>query len=131
MVNLNSLESDEKPATPEQKLWRAVFLQAIQDTFGICTVAMSRDEWRESKWWGRIYNQDFIELCEFELFGIHNKDVSDWIVKNLDYDQCILEFWTPNDPNSGWIHCSYNDAGNRKQYLNAQKLNGRIIYTIM
>ena len=71
------------------------------------------------------------QAADFELFGIHNREVSDWIVKNLDYDQCILEFWTPKDPNSGWIHCSYNDAGNRKQYLNAQKLNGRIVYTII
>ena len=62
---------------------------------------------------------------------IHNKDVSDWIVKNLDFDQCILEFWTPSDPNSGWIHCSYNDSGNRKSYLRAQKLNGRVVYTVM
>ena len=71
------------------------------------------------------------EAADFEVFGVANKEVSDWIVKNLDYDQCILEFWTPNDPNSGWIHCSYNDAGNRKQYLNAQKLNGRVIYTVL
>ena len=68
MVNLNSLEVDEKPATPEQKLWRAVLAQAVQDAFGICTIAMSKDEYRESKWWGRIYNQDFIELCEFAGF---------------------------------------------------------------
>ena len=71
------------------------------------------------------------QAVDFEIFGIPNKDVTDWIVQNLDYDQCILEFWTPNDPNSGWIHCSYNDSGNRKQYLNAQKLNGRIVYTVM
>ena len=71
------------------------------------------------------------QAADFELFGVHNKDVSDWIVKNLDYDQCILEFWNENDPNSGWIHCSYSDSYNRKQYLNAQKLNGRIVYTIM
>jgi len=71
------------------------------------------------------------QAADFEIFGVHNKDVSDWIVKNFEYDQCILEFWTPEDPNSGWIHCSYNDAGNRKQYLNAQKLNGRIVYTII
>ena len=71
------------------------------------------------------------QAADFELFGVHNREVSDWIVKNLDYDQCILELWTPNDPNSGWVHCSYNDAGNRKQYLNAQKLNGRIVYTVM
>ena len=44
------------------------------------------------------------------------------IVKNLDYDQCILEFWTPNDPNSGWIHCSYNDAGNRKSIVTGKQI---------
>ena len=71
------------------------------------------------------------QAADFEIFGVHNKELSDWIVQNLDYDQCILEFWNPNDPNSGWVHCSYNDSGNRKQYLNAQKLNGRIVYTVM
>ena len=71
------------------------------------------------------------QAADFELFGIHNREVSDWIVKNLDFDQCILEFWTPSDPNSGWIHCSYNDSGNRKSYLSAQKLNGRVVYTVM
>ena len=68
MVNLNSLESEARSLSPEQKLWRAVFMQAIQDTFGISTVAMSRDEHRESQWFGKIYNQDFIELCEFAGF---------------------------------------------------------------
>ena len=65
---LNNIEFDDTRMSPEQKLWRAVFVQAIQDTFGICTVAMSRDEWRESKWFGKVYNQDFIELCEFAGF---------------------------------------------------------------
>jgi len=69
------------------------------------------------------------QAADFEIFGIHNRDVSDWIVQNLDYDQCILEFWTPNDPNSGWIHCSYNDEGNRKEYLRASKFLGRIVYS--
>jgi len=71
------------------------------------------------------------QAADFELFGIHNRKVSDWIVQNLDYDQCILEFWTPSDPNSGWIHCSYNDLGNRKQYLKAQKIGGKIVYSPM
>ena len=65
---LNNIEFDDTRMSPEQKLWRAVFVQAIQDTFGICTVAMSRDEHREAKWFGKIYNQDFIELCEFAGF---------------------------------------------------------------
>ena len=71
------------------------------------------------------------QAADFEIFGIANKDLADWIVQNLDYDQCILEFWTPNDPNSGWVHCSYNDAGNRKQYLKASKENGKIVYSSM
>ena len=72
------------------------------------------------------------EAADFELFGIHNREVSDWIVKNLDYDQCILEFRTPNDPNSGWVHCSYTvDKPNRKQYLKAQRIDGKIVYSSM
>ena len=66
---LNNIEFDDTRMSPEQKLWRAVFIQAIQDTFGICTVAMSRNEHRETKWFGKIYNQDFIELCEFAGFN--------------------------------------------------------------
>jgi len=72
------------------------------------------------------------EAADFEIFGVHNKDVSDWIVKNLDYDQCILEFWDPKDPNSGWVHCSYTlERMNRKQYLKAEKIGGKIVYSSM
>ena len=71
------------------------------------------------------------QAVDFEIFGIPNKDVTDWIVQNLDYDQCILEFWNDKEPNSGWVHCSYSKDNNRKQYLNAQKLNGRVVYTVM
>lgn len=71
------------------------------------------------------------QAADFEIFGIHNKEVSDFIVNSLDWDQCILEFWNENDPNSGWIHCSYAYGANRRQYLKAEKLNGRIVYTVM
>ena len=71
------------------------------------------------------------QAADFEIFGIANSVLADFIVKNLDYDQCILEFWNENDPNSGWVHCSYNALGNRKQFLKAEKLNGRIVYTVL
>jgi zinc D-Ala-D-Ala carboxypeptidase len=71
------------------------------------------------------------QAADFEIFGVANKDVAEFIVQNLEYDQCILEFWNENDPNSGWVHCSYSENGNRKQYLKAEKLNGRIVYTVM
>ena len=68
------------------------------------------------------------QAADFEIFGITNKDLADWITANLDYDQCILEFWNPNEPNSGWVHCSYNSTGNRKQYLRASKINNVVMY---
>jgi hypothetical protein len=69
------------------------------------------------------------QAADFEVFGIVNKDLADWITANLDYDQCILEFWNENEPNSGWVHCSYSKESNRKQYLKAQKVNGKIVYS--
>ena len=71
------------------------------------------------------------QAADFEVFGVANKDIAEFIVKNLEYDQCILEFWNENEPNSGWVHCSYSANNNRKQYLKAEKLNGRIVYTVL
>ncbi len=69
--------------------------------------------------------------CDFEVLGYSNQEVSLWIVKNLEFDQCILEYWSPEKPQSGWIHCSYNKAGNRKMYLRAYKANGRTVYEVL
>ena len=71
------------------------------------------------------------QAADFEIFGVPNKEVADWIVNNIDYDQCILEFWNENEPNSGWVHCSYSSSGNRRQYLKAQKIDGKIVYSPM
>ena len=71
------------------------------------------------------------EAADFEVFGVANKDLSDWIVSNLNFDQCILEFWNITEPNSGWVHCSFSKKYNRKQYLKAGKVNGKIVYSPM
>ena len=71
------------------------------------------------------------EAADFEIFSIANKALAEFIVSNLDFDQCILEFWNENEPNSGWVHCSYSKEGNRRQYLKAQKVNAKIIYSPM
>lgn len=72
------------------------------------------------------------QAADFEIGGIANKDLSDWIHQNLDYDQLILEFWKPEEPNSGWVHCSYKGEGlNRKQYLRAITENGKTKYEPM
>ena len=70
------------------------------------------------------------QAADFEIFGVSNKEVADWIVDNLNFDQCILEFWNPDEPNSGWVHCSYKtDEDNRREYLRAFKdADGRTVY---
>ena len=69
------------------------------------------------------------QASDFEIFGISNKELADYIDQNLDYDQLILEYWKGEDePNSGWVHCSFTDGNNRKQYLRAYKENGSTKY---
>ena len=57
------------------------------------------------------------EAADFEMFGIDNKELAKYIKNNLVFDQLILEFYNPDDPSSGWVHCSYNKEENRKQSL--------------
>ena len=68
--------------------------------------------------------------ADFEIFSVPNNEVADWIKENLMFDQLILEFWKPGEPNSGWIHCSYNPEinSNRKEYLMAIKTDGKTEY---
>ena len=61
------------------------------------------------------------EAADFEIFGVSNKELADYIHEHLDYDQLILEYWKESDPNSGWVHCSYSEGNNRNQYLKAYK----------
>lgn len=60
------------------------------------------------------------EAADFEIMGVDNFVLAQWISKNLDYDQLILEFYgnDKSDPNDGWVHCSYTIRHkNRKQNL--------------
>jgi len=43
---------------------------------------------------------------DFEVPGVANIDVARWCAHNLTFDQLILEFYTDDDPASGWVHCS-------------------------
>ena len=52
----------------------------------------------------------------------------DWIKDHLEFDQMILEFYTPGEPNSGWVHCSYVSDSPRKQLLRAYREDGKVKY---
>ena len=55
--------------------------------------------------------------------SITNKEIFDFIVENLDFDQVINEF------DYSWVHVSYTTKRkNRKQILKAIKKNGKTVY---
>ena len=68
------------------------------------------------------------EAADFEITGIDNFDLAIWISKNLEFDQLISEFYHNDDPDSGWVHCSYKLEGNRKQCLTAFKEGNKTRY---
>ena len=68
------------------------------------------------------------EAADFEIMGVDNMQLAMWINKNTDFDQLILEFYEPGDPNSGWVHCSAVREGSRGQVLKARKVEGRTKY---
>ena len=61
------------------------------------------------------------EAADFEIFGLSNAELCKWIADNLEFDQMILEYHKLDEPNSGWIHCSYKAEDNRKQILRAYR----------
>ena len=54
--------------------------------------------------------------------SVSNKEIFEYIKHNLEFDQLINEF------NYGWVHVSYNAGKNRKQILDALKVNNRTVY---
>ena len=37
------------------------------------------------------------QACDFEINGIPNIKVAYWLTNNVDFDQCILEYYKPED----------------------------------
>jgi len=125
---------DNTPSTEHQENLKRLcetILQPIRDHFGqvvsvssgyrspeLCTAIGSKITSQHARG----------EAADFEIFGVSNKELADWINENRTYDQLILEYWNESDPNSGWVHCSFTLNGNRKQYLRAYKENGSTKY---
>lgn len=62
--------------------------------------------------------------------GLTNKDIFEWIVNNLDYDQIIWEFGNTTNPD--WVHVSYvSPEKNRNRKLKALRKGGRTIYEVI
>ena len=68
------------------------------------------------------------QAADIEIDGVPNPELAEWIQNNLDYTQLILEFYTQGQPNSGWVHVSYNPDNLKKQELTAVKVAGKTQY---
>jgi len=68
------------------------------------------------------------QACDLEIEGVSNPDLAQWIMDNLEYTQLILEFYTQGQPNSGWVHVSYDPNNLKKQELTATKIAGKTTY---
>jgi len=128
---------DNTPSTEHQENLKSLcthVLQPVRDHFGqvvsvssgyrspeLCVAIGSKTTSQHAKG----------EAADFEIFGISNKELADWIHYNVNYDQLILEYWNESDPNSGWVHCSYSENQKRRQYLKAVKVDGRTKYEPM
>ena len=110
-------------------LWENI-LQPVRDHFGRVKVTSGYRSVELCMAIGSSANSQHAkaEAADFECLGVDNAELSDWIKNNLDYDQLILEYYTPGEPNSGWIHCSYIPEGRRASFLHAYKSEGKTKY---
>jgi hypothetical protein len=105
-------------------------LQPVRDEFGVITINSGyRSPALNAKVGGSKTSQHCNgQAADFESFSTPNPDLAKWIANNLEFDQLILEFYDGDDPNSGWVHCSYNLMGNRRKILTALKTGGKVVY---
>jgi zinc D-Ala-D-Ala carboxypeptidase len=67
--------------------------------------------------------------ADFEIMGMDNKELAQWVRDNLKFTQLILEFYTDGDTNSGWVHVGYDPKDLKCQVLRARKVNGKTVYS--
>ena len=100
--------------------------QPIRDEFGVVTVNScyrSPDLNKAVKGSGKSQHCKG-QAIDLEVMRTPNDELAAWIYHNLEFDQLILEFWSEENPNSGWVHCSYSRDHNRNESLVASKNEG-------
>lgn len=65
-------------------------------------------------------------LGEAMDLDLHDRDLFEWILDNVEYDQAIYE--AGNDEEADWFHISYRKGRNRKQALRMIKKGGKSTY---
>jgi zinc D-Ala-D-Ala carboxypeptidase len=75
-----------------------------------------------------IHSMPKLRPLILKCLGVDNAEVADWVKMNCETDQLILEYYTPGEPNSGWIHASYIPFQPRAQYMRAYREDKKTKY---
>jgi hypothetical protein len=104
-------------------------LQPIRDNFGTVIVNSGYRSPQLNVLIGGSKTSDHVIglAADIEVLNVSNYTLAKWCSENLKFKQLILEFYTPGDPFSGWVHIS---AGVKQQVLTAVKEKGKTIYKI-
>ena len=111
------------------KLLCTKILQPIRDEWGVVSISSGyRSQALCEAIGSKITSQHARgQAADFECYGIDNNKLFNWAIKNVPFDQAILEFYT-GDPDSGWLHMSYNEDNNRGETLRAFRENNKVVY---
>ncbi len=111
------------------KLLCTKILQPIRDEWGVVSISSGyRSEALCEAIGSKITSQHARgQAADFECYGIDNNKLFNWAIENVPFDQAILEFYT-GDPDSGWLHMSYNEDNNRGETLRAFRQNNKVVY---
>jgi len=130
------MDIDNTPDDGHLENAKALFdnvVQKVRDHFGVTTINSGYRGPELNKAVGGSSKSQHChgEAADIECPGVANADLAQYIVDNLDFDQVILEFYTPGIDDSGWVHVSHkSDGSNRKRALTAMKENGKTVYKV-
>ena len=126
---------DNTPEGEHLEAAKALFenvVQKVRDHFGptVINSGYRCPELNEAVRGSKTSQHCYGEAADIEVPGVANGDLAQWIVDNLEFDQVILEFYTPGQPSSGWVHVTYKkDGSNRNKALTAAKIDGKTVYS--
>lgn len=105
-------------------------LQKVRNSHGVVTITSGYRSPELNRAIGGSTTSDHCKglAADFEVPGLDNKELGKWIIDNLTFKQLILEFYTEGNPNSGWIHCSFEEGNNNNQVLRAVKEGKKTVY---
>jgi zinc D-Ala-D-Ala carboxypeptidase len=66
--------------------------------------------------------------ADFEIPGIDNKELAQWIRDNLIWNQLILSSTRKVNHHQRWVHCSYSSDLNKKESLIAYREDNKVKY---